>query len=73
MLGGDYNVVPTDEDCYDPEGWADDALCRPEVANAVPLAAPSRLDGCFSRVQRSAHLYASGTTRAARGKRTSDC
>ena len=30
VLGGDYNVVPADEDCYDPEGWADDALCRPE-------------------------------------------
>ena len=30
VLGGDYNVVPRDEDCYDPAGWTDDALCRPE-------------------------------------------
>ena len=30
ILGGDYNVVPQDEDCYDPIGWADDALCRHE-------------------------------------------
>ncbi len=30
VLGGDYNVVPSDDDVYDPEGWADDALCRPE-------------------------------------------
>ncbi|MBC6439837.1 MAG: exodeoxyribonuclease III [Rhodospirillales bacterium] len=30
VLGGDYNVCPTDADVYDPEGWADDALCRPE-------------------------------------------
>lgn len=30
VLGGDYNVCPTDDDLYDPEGWADDALCRPE-------------------------------------------
>jgi exodeoxyribonuclease-3 len=30
VLGGDYNVCPTDDDVYDPEGWADDALCRPE-------------------------------------------
>ena len=30
ILGGDYNVVPQDGDCYDPAGWADDALCRPE-------------------------------------------
>ncbi|RMF08143.1 MAG: exodeoxyribonuclease III [Alphaproteobacteria bacterium] len=30
VLGGDYNVCPKDEDVYDPEGWAEDALCRPE-------------------------------------------
>jgi len=28
VMGGDYNVCPTDEDVYDPEGWANDALCR---------------------------------------------
>ncbi len=30
VLGGDYNICPTDDDVYDPEGFADDALCRPE-------------------------------------------
>lgn len=30
ILGGDYNVCPTDADVYDPVGWADDALCRTE-------------------------------------------
>ncbi len=30
LLGGDYNVCPTDADVYDPEGWRADALCRPE-------------------------------------------
>lgn len=30
LLGGDYNVCPTDLDVYDPIGWADDALCRHE-------------------------------------------
>ena len=30
VLGGDYNIVPNDDDVYDPEGWADDALCLPE-------------------------------------------
>ena len=30
VLGGDFNVCPTDDDVYDPEGFADDALCRPE-------------------------------------------
>lgn len=31
VLGGDYNCCPTDKDVYDPAGWADDALCRPET------------------------------------------
>jgi len=31
VLGGDYNVCPTDRDVYDPAGFADDALCRPET------------------------------------------
>ncbi|HEY1719654.1 MAG TPA: exodeoxyribonuclease III [Magnetospirillaceae bacterium] len=30
VLGGDYNVCPTDADVYDPKAWRDDALCRPE-------------------------------------------
>lgn len=30
VLGGDYNVCPTDADVYDPANWQNDALCRPE-------------------------------------------
>ena len=30
VLGGDYNVIPADLDCYDPKAWRDDALCRIE-------------------------------------------
>jgi exodeoxyribonuclease-3 len=30
VLAGDYNICPTDIDVYDPVGWANDALCRPE-------------------------------------------
>lgn len=30
ILGGDYNICPQDEDVYDPAGWQNDALCRPE-------------------------------------------
>ena len=29
VLAGDYNVVPTDEDIYDPTSWRDDALLQP--------------------------------------------
>ena len=30
VLGGDYNICPTDADVYDPLSWSNDALCRPE-------------------------------------------
>ena len=30
MLAGDYNVVPTDEDIYNPRSWLKDALLQPE-------------------------------------------
>lgn len=30
LMGGDYNVCPTDVDVYDPQGFVTDALCQPE-------------------------------------------
>ncbi|MBL4839193.1 MAG: exodeoxyribonuclease III [Kordiimonadaceae bacterium] len=30
VLAGDYNVIPLDEDCYDPGAWIEDALTQPE-------------------------------------------
>jgi exodeoxyribonuclease-3 len=34
ILGGDFNVIPDDIDCYDPVGWAGDALTRSESRSA---------------------------------------
>lgn len=34
VLGGDYNVIPSDEDCYDAVAWEGDALYRPESRTA---------------------------------------
>lgn len=34
VLAGDYNVVPTEADIYQPHSWADDALLQPEVRAA---------------------------------------
>jgi exodeoxyribonuclease III len=34
VLLGDYNVVPTDFDIYDPKGWRKDALLQPETRDA---------------------------------------
>jgi len=30
VLGGDFNIIPRDEDCYDPKAWAGDALFHPD-------------------------------------------
>lgn len=34
VLAGDFNVMPTDIDVYNPKRWRDDALFRPEVRHA---------------------------------------
>lgn len=34
VLGGDFNVIPTEMDVYDPKGWDADALYRPETRAA---------------------------------------
>jgi exodeoxyribonuclease-3 len=34
ILAGDYNVMPTELDVYNPERWVDDALFRPEAREA---------------------------------------
>jgi exodeoxyribonuclease-3 len=34
VLAGDFNVVPTEADIYQPHRWADDALLQPEVRAA---------------------------------------
>lgn len=35
VLGGDYNVCPTDLDVYDSKAFADDALCQPQSRAAL--------------------------------------
>ena len=35
VLGGDYNVCPTEMDVYDPKAFANDALCQPQSRAAL--------------------------------------
>lgn len=35
VLAGDFNIIPTDIDCYDPSAWAGDALFQPESRAAL--------------------------------------
>ncbi len=46
MLAGDFNVVPTDFDIYDPKSWKKDALLQPRDARSVAAVARAGLDGC---------------------------
>jgi len=49
VLAGDYNVMPTEIDVYNPERWLDDALFRPEVREAYRhLVAQGRTDALRS-------------------------
>lgn len=33
LIGGDFNVIPEDKDCFDPALWRGDALFHPETVN----------------------------------------
>jgi len=46
VLAGDYNVVPTDEDIYNPKSWRNDALLQPACRKAfAKLLAQGWTDG----------------------------
>jgi exodeoxyribonuclease-3 len=50
LLLGDFNVIPTDADVYDPKAWRRDALFQPEVREAFSgcsrRAGPMRCGRC---------------------------
>ena len=50
VLGGDYNVIPNDRDCYDPKAWRGDALFKLETRKAfrslVNLGFTDALETC---------------------------
>ena len=51
ILGGDYNICPEDMDVYDPKGWAEDALCRPDSRAAFRTI----LHGGYTEAFRTLH------------------
>lgn len=34
VIGGDFNIIPEEKDCYDPKAWLGDALFQPESRQA---------------------------------------
>ncbi len=57
VLGGDYNICPTDDDVYDPQLFADDALCRPESRNRFRRLMNLGLTDAFRALHSEIHVY----------------
>lgn len=57
ILAGDYNICPTDEDVYDPVGWREDALCRPESRRAYRSLLHLGLTDAFRLFHEEPHSY----------------
>jgi len=57
VLGGDYNLCPTDDDVHDPEGFADDALCRPESRARFRTLMNLGLTDAFAALHEPVHQY----------------
>ena len=57
VLAGDYNCIPFDVDCWDPDVWADDALARPETRSAFRRLQWMGLTDAFQSLDGRAHQY----------------
>jgi exodeoxyribonuclease III len=57
VLAGDYNICPSDDDVYDPVGWRNDALCRPESRSRFRALAHLGWTDAFRTLHAEPHLY----------------
>ena len=57
VLGGDYNVIPQDEDVYDPRAFANDALTQPESRQRFRTLLNLGFTDALRALHREPHLY----------------
>ena len=57
ILGGDYNVIPTDDDCYHPMIWNNDALGRPEIRSRFRTLVNLGFTEAWRSLHRETHVY----------------
>jgi len=57
VLGGDFNVCPTDMDVYDPQAFTQDALCRPESRSRFRMLCHLGLTDAIRAFHQEAGLY----------------
>jgi exodeoxyribonuclease-3 len=69
ILGGDYNICPTDEDVYDPVGWREDALCRIESREKYRALVNLGLTDALRVLNPEPHLYSFWDYQAGRWQR----
>ena len=69
VLGGDFNVCPSDDDVYDPQGFADDALCRPESRAGFRTLCHLGLTDAIRAFHPQPHLYSYWDYQAGRWNR----
>lgn len=56
-LVGDFNVIPTDEDVYDPKSWRKDALIQPESREAFEALLEQGWTDALRHVHPDARIY----------------
>jgi exodeoxyribonuclease-3 len=57
ILTGDYNVIPSADDCYDPKAWEGDALFQPETRAAFRRICNLGLTDAFRACHAEPHRY----------------
>jgi exodeoxyribonuclease-3 len=57
VLGGDYNIIPTPDDVYDPQAWAEDALFKLETRRKLREMLNLGLTDAFRACNAKAHQY----------------
>jgi exodeoxyribonuclease-3 len=57
VIGGDFNIIPEDHDCYDPTAWSGDALFVPESRAKFRKLLNLGLTDAFRVHNKDAHHY----------------
>lgn len=57
VLAGDYNVIPTADDVWDPDGWWGDALYRQETHDKFRMLVNLGLTDAFRACHAQSHRY----------------
>jgi exodeoxyribonuclease-3 len=57
VVTGDYNVIPTPDDCHDPRAWAGDALFQPETRAAFRRMLNLGFTDAFRACHAEPHRY----------------